>query len=427
LRVARCQRLPEYGPNLIFFSGGSALRELSILLKEYTHNSVHLITPFDSGGSSAEIRRCFDMLSVGDLRNRLLALSDNCSNSTSVLGSCPPEVTQFFSHRLTKDSEQEAREEYQSLLNGKHMLAKAVRMPWRSILISHLRWFDQRRPSDFDLRGASVGNLLLTGCYLEHSRDIVTAISLIWTLLGAKGHVRPINGANLHLRTYYADGSVEVGQHKMGKGEKKKILQMDFVEYLDESQPQIAQKCEIDSISSELICQKADVIVYPMGSFFSSVLVNLLPSGVGRAIAHRNCPKLYIPNTGNDPELYEYTLWECIQQIVTLVRKDCCEEEQDNAIISISDILQYILVDTQNCYYCVPMKEHFQEITDLGITIIDVPLVDDDQVINDANHSRYNGGELVEEDEILLCSNQRSKSHVLSPRKVLEVILSLGS
>ena len=53
VQVDRCLRLPEYGPKILFFSGGSAIRDLSSVLKNYTHNSVHLITPFDSGGSSA--------------------------------------------------------------------------------------------------------------------------------------------------------------------------------------------------------------------------------------------------------------------------------------------------------------------------------------------------------------------------------------
>ena len=56
LRVARCRRAPELGPRILFFTGGSALRDLSIVLKRYTHNSIHLVTPFDSGGSSAALR-----------------------------------------------------------------------------------------------------------------------------------------------------------------------------------------------------------------------------------------------------------------------------------------------------------------------------------------------------------------------------------
>lgn len=52
VRVDRCYRLPEYGPKILFFSGGSAMRDLASVLKNYTHNSCSLITPFDSGGSS---------------------------------------------------------------------------------------------------------------------------------------------------------------------------------------------------------------------------------------------------------------------------------------------------------------------------------------------------------------------------------------
>ena len=205
IRVARCQRLPEYGPAITFFSGGSAIRELSRVLKKYTHNSVHLISPFDSGGSSAEIRRAFDMLSVGDLRNRLMALADE-----SALGS--PDVTALFSYRLDKEHVDVAERELYELLAGRHRLASSVSVPMRNILLSHLRWFVSRMPQDFDLRGASVGNLIITGCFLEHDSDIVTAIYLIWTLLGAKGSVRPLTGSNLHIRTYYEDGTEEVGR-----------------------------------------------------------------------------------------------------------------------------------------------------------------------------------------------------------------------
>ena len=52
---------PPLGPRLVFFTGGTALRDLSRELIRYTHNSVHLVTPFDSGGSSATLRRAFAM------------------------------------------------------------------------------------------------------------------------------------------------------------------------------------------------------------------------------------------------------------------------------------------------------------------------------------------------------------------------------
>src|SRR5215831_2415080 len=104
VRVARYQRAPELGPRLLFFSGGTALRETSRVLTDYTHNSFHLITPFDSGGSSAALRRAFGMISVGDLRNRLLALADR-----NVRGH--PEIYRLFAYRFEHTAKPEALQE----------------------------------------------------------------------------------------------------------------------------------------------------------------------------------------------------------------------------------------------------------------------------------------------------------------------------
>ena len=384
------------------------------MLKNYTHNSVHLITPFDSGGSSAEIRRCYEMMSVGDLRNRLIALADE-----SAFGN--PNVIQLFSHRLNKSHKAVAQSELRDLLAGRHPLAKGVSMPQRSIFLSHLRWFADRMPDDFDTRGASIGNLIITGCFLEHDRDIVTAIYLIHRLLGVKGSVRPLTGADLHIRTYYLDGTVEVGQHRMGKaraaaGVKSKIVNIDLVEHLDSDAHQEPQQCEIDMVSSELIAG-ADVIVFPMGSFFSSVLVNPLPQGVGSAITKRQCPKVYIPNTGDDPEMFEYdTLLECTMKIIKMVRNDAGR-------VPIPDCLQYIVVDTRNCHYCVKIEK--EKIKEMGITLIDVQLVEDKDCVNDQDPASLLANVQLDEDET--CCPSLQKNHFLDPHKVVEVLLTLGT
>ncbi|MFW5836578.1 MAG: 2-phospho-L-lactate transferase CofD family protein, partial [Desulfovibrionaceae bacterium] len=95
MRLARYERIPELGPRILFFSGGTALRELSREIIRYTHNTIHLITPFDSGGSSAKLREAFHMPAVGDIRNRLMALAD-----TSLTGN--PAIFNFFAHRFPK-------------------------------------------------------------------------------------------------------------------------------------------------------------------------------------------------------------------------------------------------------------------------------------------------------------------------------------
>ena len=55
--------------------------------------------------------------------------------------------------------------------------------------------------------------------------------------------------------------------------------------------------CHIDIVSSELVVS-SDVIVFAMGSFFGSVMLNLLVTMVGRAILPCPSPKAYVPNTG---------------------------------------------------------------------------------------------------------------------------------
>jgi 2-phospho-L-lactate transferase/gluconeogenesis factor (CofD/UPF0052 family) len=244
---------------------------------------------------------------------------------------------------------------------------------------------------------------------LEHERDIVTAIFLVSKFLATKGICRPLTAANLHIRTFYDDGTEEIGQHRMNASKYKilparKILGIDLVKNLQKDScsyesRQESQICHIDMVSADLV-SSADLIVFPMGSFFASLIVNLLPRGVGRAIVARRCPKVYIPNTGIDPEMYGYTLLGCVQLIVDMVREDNSDEGDE---IPIEDILNFVLLDTQNCEYGIPIDK--PRIESLGITVIDMPLVESPDIDGDA----------------------MSKLHILDPGKVVEVLLSLSS
>ena len=88
------------GPRILFFSGGTALRETSHVLARHTSHSIHLVTPFDSGGSSAVLRRYFRMPAVGDMRSRLMALADRSRPEISA-------ICDMLSHRLPKEGDPE--------------------------------------------------------------------------------------------------------------------------------------------------------------------------------------------------------------------------------------------------------------------------------------------------------------------------------
>ena len=150
-RVTRSRRVPELGPKVLFFSGGSALRKIARALKGYTHNSIHLITPFDSGGSSATLREAFGMPSVGDLRNRLMALADETARGN-------PQIYALFSHRFPHDDDPlELGRRLQRMVEGTDPLVEAVPGPLRQLVRTHLRRFAEKMPRGSTCAGPASG------------------------------------------------------------------------------------------------------------------------------------------------------------------------------------------------------------------------------------------------------------------------------
>lgn len=359
-RAALFRRAPELGPKILFFSGGTALRHLSETLIEYTANSIHLITPFDSGGSSAVLRRAFAMPAVGDLRNRIMALADR-----SITGN--PAVFELFAYRLPKDAPQEElARRLARLISGEDPLMRRVPDPLRKIIRTHLRFFEERRPKDFDLRGASIGNCILAGGYFNYNRMLDPVIYLFMQLVQAKGVVRPIVNADLHLACRLADGRVLLGQHRM-TGKETAPIDAPIVDFwltadLQDPTPVTVRIRE----KTDKLIRQAEVICFPYGSFYSSLLANLLPQGVGDAVAHARCPKIYIPNLGHDPEQCCLSVAEQTARLLAALETGCvrsCRPE---------DLLRFVAVDSRGGRYDAPLD--LAAIRRLGVEVLDLPL-----------------------------------------------------
>ena len=294
--VARCRDNPQSGPFIFFFSGGTALRETSRELVRLTHNSIHCITPFDSGGSSAVIRKAFAMPAVGDIRNRLMALADQTVEGNNG-------VYALFTHRLSKHARQnDLLADLERMASGDHFLMHCVPPPAAGIIIEHLKRFIDLMPDKFDLRGASVGNLVLTAGYLTSGRKLGPVIDTFSKLAAVRGVVRPVVDMDLHLAAELEDGTTVVGQHAMTGKEaaplESPVRSMWLTESMDRIDP---VRPVVDDEVRELIA-RADLICYPPGSLYSSVIANLLPDGVSQAVCANSCPKVFVPSTGHDPE-----------------------------------------------------------------------------------------------------------------------------
>lgn len=363
LRIARCLRAPELGPRLLFLSGGSALRPLSRALKQYTHNSVHLITAFDSGGSSAPLRRAFAMPGIGDLRNRIVALADE-----SVRGN--PEIYRFFCHRLPMESSpDELLEQLIQLVEGNPPLVTDIPEPMRQIVRTHLRFFLERKPSHFDLRGANLGNLMLAGGFLANSRDLDSVLFLFSKLLEVRGTVRPIVDVDLHLCAQLNDGSRCVGQHLLtgqhARALPAPIRDLQLVSSLDSSQP----ACVAINAQTRRHLERAELICLPMGSFYTSVIANLLPSGVGGSIVAAQCPRVYIPNTGCDPEQQGLSLVQSLRQLAQYIRRDAGMDTPIERIVNI------VILDSRDDSYEMSIER--ESLQAMGVAMVECQLVAD--------------------------------------------------
>jgi len=361
LRISRYHKIPELGPRILFFSGGSALNGLCKTLKNYTHNSIHLVTPFDSGGSSAELRQAFGMPSIGDLRSRLMALADE-----TVLGH--PEVYELFTYRFPKDVGNKAlRERLEALAQGQSERIADVPNPMRRLIRNQLGYFCEAMPQDFDLRGASIGNLILVGGYLNNHHHLDPIIYLFSKLVNVQGTVRAIVNDDLHIAADLADGSRVVGQHRLTGKEVEPLTSPIASLYLSKHRDSFEPaQTQLRKKNRKLI-GTADLICFPPGSFYSSVLANLIPAGVGQAVASNDCPKVFIPNLGSDPEQVGMDFEQIVHALLERLRMDVldgCGNEQ---------LLNFVLVDSRNGVY--PEGLSVELLGRLGIEMIDVKLI----------------------------------------------------
>ena len=356
IRVSRYAKNPELGPRILFFSGGSALNDVARKLKNYTHNAIHLVTPFDSGGSSAVIREHFNMPAVGDIRSRLMALADE-----TALGH--PDINRLFEYRFDKAaSNSDLLQRLQSMIGCTDELTKDIANPMKTIIVNQLQYFVDAMPDTFDLRGASIGNLVLVGGYLNQGRQLDPSIFLFSELINAKGIVRAITEDNYHLAAVLADGTQVLGQHQLTGKERppisSPIRKLKLTKDLDSLSP---VRSNLEPHNKTLISE-AELICYPPGSFYTSLAANLLPYGVAEAIANNPAPKVYIPNRGHDPEQHGMSLADQIDTLITRL------QGQFDHPVAPDRLLNFVLIDDKDVIKNAQIDEAALE--SMGIQII---------------------------------------------------------
>jgi uncharacterized cofD-like protein len=162
------------GLNFVAIGGGNGLSTLLSGLKRFVHTSETepiwiddlsaIVAVTDDGGSSGRLRDELQMLPPGDIRNCMVALSED------------------------------------------------------SQLLSHL--FQHRFRGDGDLGGHSFGNIFLAAL-TEITGDFAEAVKLSSEIIASKGHIYPATVSDVRLAAELADGSTIRGETNIGQTGKE--------------------------------------------------------------------------------------------------------------------------------------------------------------------------------------------------------------
>jgi uncharacterized cofD-like protein len=240
---------------VVAMGGGTGLSTLLRGLKRFANPSsdprvdiTAIVTVTDDGGSSGRLRRDFDVLPPGDIRNCMVALSEDAG------------------------------------------------------LMSRL--FQYRFQGGRGLRGHSFGNLFLTAL-TDITGDFHDAVRQSCEVLAIRGQIFPSTMANCQLEAVLDDGSLVSGETRISRS-RKRIQRI----HLHPRRPRPVPEA-LDAIAG------ADLITLGPGSLFTSVIPNLLVSGIPAAMERSKAIKAYFVNLMWQPgETIEFRASDHVRSIL---------------------------------------------------------------------------------------------------------------
>lgn len=263
-----------------------------------------VVTVTDDGGSSGRLRRDFDVLPPGDIRNCMVALSED-----------------------------------EALLS---------------------RLFQYRFAGGRGLKGHSFGNLFLTA--LTHlTGDFAQAVKLSSEVLASIGRIYPSTSGNVSLEAELADGSVLEGESAISRS-RSPIRRIRLK----------PARCKPLAETLDAIA-KADLITLGPGSLFTSVIPNLLVSGIPKAISDSPAIKAYFVNLMWQPgETMNYRA----SDHVTALNRHARRRLLDYVVVNdrpISAPLRHLYARRQ----AMPVENDLDRLEEMGIGIVKADLVAD--------------------------------------------------
>ena len=220
-------------PHVVVIGGGTGTYTTLVGLKKYPIDVSVIVTMTDSGGSNRVIRDEFGLLPTSDIRQAMVALASD-------------EVDDLFR-----------------------------------------KLFTYRYHQGTGLNGMTFGNLFMLAL-----TDILgsqsEALTQTCRLLGVQGNIIPVTFDNSQLIARYDNGRQLLGEHQIDEPSEEfaehRIIELETIPEAT------ANPDAVEAI------KKADVIVFSPGDLYTSLLSNIVVSGIKNAIKKTKAKKVFIIN-----------------------------------------------------------------------------------------------------------------------------------
>ena len=219
--------------------------------------------------------------------------------------------------------------------------------------------FQFRFGNESELKGHSFGNLFITALS-KVTGDFEKAIKESSKVLAIRGRVIPSTFDKVRLVAEHQNGQRTKGETRIV--EQDAPIRRVFLDPVN---------CKPSKESLEAI-DEADVIVLGPGSLYTSVIPNLLVSGISEKISKAKAPKVYICNVMTQPgETHNYTAFDHLNTLITHTNLDIV----DSCIVNIGTIDPELLkkYEEENSY---PVLADSHRIIEKGYTVIEEDIIE---------------------------------------------------
>ncbi len=208
-----------------------------------------------------------------------------------------------------------------------------------------------------DLDKHAMGNLLLTAMY-NITGSLTKSLESLSKIFNIKGKVLPITEDKAILVAHTTDGKTIEGESKITKAGKhiKKIEYKNRVRVT----PEVLEAVH-----------DADLIIVGIGSLYTSIIPNLLPREMKKALMNSSAKKMYICNIMSEHgETDDFNVSDCIKQINKYVSPNFIDTVLANKKIVPDNILE--LYKEEKSKQIMLDKE---EIKKMGVHLISADLL----------------------------------------------------